>query len=146
MVYDRNRDNIEGLGPNEVTQFTSQIREFGEGLVVADQMPIILSESIKSNVYTIICMSQSGGKNIEEMARAMDLKGEQIATLTQLISDKTTNQFEAIVKMSGRWPQPFMIEIKPFTVEKSVTDYELDEKMRPLIEELKKKTTPRRPS
>ena len=113
MVYDRNRDNIEGLGPNEVTQFTSQIREFGEGLVVADQMPIILSESIKSNVYTTICMSQSGGKNIDDMARAMHLKQDQIPALTQLISDKNTNRFEAIVRMSGKWTRPFIIEIIP---------------------------------
>lgn len=146
MVYDRNRDNIEGLGPNEVTQFTSQVREFGEGLVVADQMPIVLSESIKSNVYTTICMSQSGGRNIDDMARAMDLKGEQIPMLTHLISDKNTNRFEAIVRMSGKCTRPFVIEIIPFTVQKSLTEYELNARMRPLIEELNRKSKPRTPS
>ncbi len=146
MIYDRNRDNIEGLGPNEITQFTSQIREFGEGLVVADQMPIVLSESIKSNVYTTICMSQSGGRNIQEMAKATDLKPEQIPLLTQLISDKNTNRFEAIVRMSGKWTRPFIIEIIPFPVQKSLTEYELNMKMRPLIEELTRKTKPRTPS
>ncbi len=145
MVYDRNRDNIEGLGPNEVTQFTSQVREFGEGLICADQMPFILSESIKSNSYTMICMSQSGGKNIQEMAKAMDLTEEQIPILTQLISDKETGRFEAIVRMSGKWTKPFIIEIPPFPVEKSVTEYELNTKMRPLIDQLTAMTIPRTP-
>lgn len=145
MVFDRNRDNIEGLGPNEVTQFTSQVREFGEGLVAADQMPIILSESLKSNTYTTICMSQSGGRNIDDMARTMDLTQEQIPTLKELISDRNTNRFEAIVRMSGKWTRPFVIEIPPFPVEKSVTEYELNMKMRPLIEQLTAMTTPRIP-
>jgi hypothetical protein len=145
MVYDRSRDNIQGLGPNEVTQFTSQIREFGEGLIVADQMPIILSDSIKSNVYTTICLSQSGGKNVEDMARAMGLKGEQIPVLTQLVCDRNANRFEAIARMSGKWPSPFVIEIIPFEVQKSVTEYELNVKMRPLIEQLTARTTPRTP-
>ena len=145
MVYDHTRDNIQGLGQNEVAQFTSQIRELGEGLVAADQMPIVLSEALKSNVFSIICFSQSGGKNIQDMAKAMDLRGEQISHLTQLVSDKSKNQFEAIVKMNGKCLTPFLIEIKPFTVQKSVTENELNAQMQPLIEDLNKKTTPRRP-
>jgi len=145
MVYDRNRDNIEGLGPNEVTQFTSQVREFGEGLICADQMPFILSESIKSNSYTMICMSQSGGKNIDDIAKAMHLSQEQISTLKDLISDKETGRFEAIVRMSGKWTKPFIIEIPPFPVEKSVTEYQLNTKMRPLIDQLTAMITPRTP-
>lgn len=145
MIYDRNRDNIQGLGPNEVTQFTSQIREFGEGLVAADQMPFILSEVIKSNVHTMICMSQSGGKNIDDMTKAMHLSPEQIPALKELVSDKENGRFEAIVRMSGKWTRPFIIEIPPFPVEKSVTEYELNTKMRPLVEQLSAMTTPRTP-
>lgn len=144
MVYDKKRDFISDLGINEVAQFTSQIREFGEGLVVADQMPIMLSDSIKSNIYTTICMSQSGGKNIHDMCLALHLtKQEQILAMKQLVSDKNELVFEAIVNMNGRWPTPFIIHIIPFQVEKSVTDDEVRLKMLPLIEQLNKKLIPR---
>lgn len=77
------------------------------------------------------------------MARAMNLNKEQIDYMTQLVSDKDQNLFEAIVKMSGRWLKPFIVEVKPFHFEKSVTDYEVNLKMQPLIEELNRKTVPR---
>jgi predicted transcriptional regulator len=145
MVYDRNRDNIQGLGPNEVTQFTSQIREFGEGLLVADQMPTVLSNSIKSNVYTTICLSQSGGENIREMARTMHLTKDQESSLTQLQSDSNQNTFEAIVKMNGRWLNPFRIEIIPFSVQKAITEEQLSIVMKPLLEKLSQQVVPRTP-
>jgi hypothetical protein len=47
--------------------------------------------------------------------------------------------------MSGKCLTPFLIEITPFTVEKSVTEYQLAARTQPLIEELNKKTTPRTP-
>jgi hypothetical protein len=145
MVYDRNRDNIQGLGPNEVTQFTSQIREFGEGLIIADQMPTILSNSIKSNVYTIICLSQSGGENIRGMAMTMHLTKDQESSLTQLQSDSNQNTFEAIAKMNGRWLNPFRIEIIPFSVQKAITEQQLSLIMKPLLEKLTQQVVPRTP-
>jgi hypothetical protein len=143
MEYGRKEELIQDLGPTEMTQITTLIREFCEALVVCDQMPTDLSNAIKGSVYTTICMSQVGGENITSMARAMNLNKEQIDYMTQLVSDKDQNLFEAIVKMSGRWLKPFVIEVLPFHFKKSVTDYEVNLKMRPLIEELKRKTVPR---
>jgi predicted transcriptional regulator len=51
--------------------------------------------------------------------------------------------YEAIVKINGRWPKPFVIEVIPFKYEKTVTDYELKNHMQPLIEDLTRTTTPR---
>ena len=48
-VYSKQRENDSRLGILEITQFTTKIREFGEGLVVADQMPTDLANSIKAN-------------------------------------------------------------------------------------------------
>lgn len=144
MVYDKSRDFIQDLGINEVAQFTSQIREFGEGLVVADQMPIVLSDSIKSNVYTTICMSQSGGKNTHDMALALGLQTkDQVNCLQQLVSDKNEQVFEAVVRMSGRWPTPFIIHVIPYPVEKTITDDDVTHRMKPLIESLNRKLIPR---
>ncbi len=60
MVYHRSGDFIQDSGPSEMTQLTTLIREFGEGIVASDQMPTDMSNSIKASVNTIICMSQSG--------------------------------------------------------------------------------------
>ena len=145
MVYDQTRDFIPGLGINEVTQFTTQIREFREGIVVSDQMPTMISESIKGSVYTMIGMSQSGGRNIQETAKAMNLCPDQLAFMTQLVSDKSLNLYEALVKINGRWTQPFAIEIIPSHFERSVSDYEIESRMRPLLEDLYPHVTPRTP-
>jgi len=87
MVYDKKSDLIRDYGPSEMTQITTLIREFGEGLVASDQMPTDLSNAIKASVYTTICMSQSGGPNIQEMAKALDLNKDQISYMTKLVSE-----------------------------------------------------------
>ena len=87
MVYDKSRDFIPGLGINEVTQITTQIREFGEGILVSDQMPTMISESIKSTC-TLHMHEPKRRRNYQEMARAMNLYQEQTAYMTQLISDE----------------------------------------------------------
>ena len=132
-VFDKKREFTKELGVSEVAQFTSKIREFGEGLVVADQMPTQLAESIKANVYTVLCLSQSGGPNIAEMSHSLGLTKEQSDELRKLQSDKTSKVFEAIVTMNGRWPNPFVIQILPFQIRKDVTAIDIKSKMAPIL-------------
>jgi hypothetical protein len=98
-VYSKEREFTKELGVSEIAQFTSKIREFGEGLIVADQMPTKLADSIKANVYTVICMSQSGGPNLAEMSRALGLNPQQEDACSILKSNKSTQEFEAVVKL-----------------------------------------------
>ncbi|RJX20079.1 MAG: DUF87 domain-containing protein [Desulforudis sp.] len=142
-AYSKKREFTKELGVAEIAQFTSMIREFGEGLVVADQMPTELADSIKANVYTVICMSQSGGANILEMSRAMGLKQEQADICRALESDKANQVFEAIVKLNGRWQAPFVIQIIPAQFHKSLSTKELTGFMQPLLEKLGHKLIPR---
>jgi hypothetical protein len=142
-VYNKDREFTKELGISEITQFTSKIREFGEGLVVADQMPTKLADSIKANVYTLICMSLSGGMNLLEMSRALGLNREQDEACRMLKSDKTTKEFEAIVKLSGKWQKPFIIQVMPLQVNKDVSNADLQRFMMPQLLELKNKLIPR---
>ncbi len=142
-VYNKDREFTKELGVSEIARFTSQVREFGEGLIVADQMPTKLADSIKANVYTVICMSQSGGQNLLEMSRALGLNGEQDEACRMLKSDKNTQEFEAIVKISGKWQKPFIIQVMPLQVSKDVSNADLQRFMTPLLLELKKKLIPR---
>lgn len=145
-VYSKRRENdsrFGTVGPGEVTQFTTKIREFGEGLVVADQMPTELADSIKANVYAVICMSQSGGMNLLEMSRAIGLNREQDDALRMLNSDKNSKEFEAIVKLSGKWQKPFIIQVMPLEVSKDVSNADLQRFMMPFLLDLKNKLIPR---
>ncbi len=142
-VYDRQREFSKELGRSEISQFTSKIREFGEGLVVSDQMPVQLADSIKANVYTVICMSQSGSPNILNMAQALGLTGEQIEDCRQLQSDKNKGLFEAIVRMNGKWTTPFVVQVKRYHVNKDVTSADLQLIIAPLFQELNQHVIPR---
>jgi hypothetical protein len=51
--------------------------------------------------------------------------------------------YEAIVKINGRYPKPFVIEILPFKYPKTVTDYQLKNHMQPIIDHLTRMITPR---
>jgi hypothetical protein len=142
-VYNREREFSKELGVSEIAQFTSTIREFGEGLVVADQMPTQLADSIKANVYTVICMSQSGGPNIAEMSKAMGLTKEQADACRVLQSDKASQVFEAVVKLNGKWLTPFVTHVIPFKVEKDVTNADVQNFMSPMLAELNQRLIPR---
>jgi hypothetical protein len=142
-VYNKEQEKKD-TGIPEISKFTTKIREFGEGLVVADQLPTKLGDSIKANVYTVICMSQSGGNNIKEMSNALGLNREQSEVCRTLNSDKTTKIFEAIVKLNGKWLTPFVIHVTPFEMEKDVNTAQLQDFMNPALEKLSKKVTPRK--
>lgn len=142
-VYNKQKEHDQKIGIPEIAEFTTKIREFGEGLVVADQMPTQLADSIKSNVYTVICMSQSGGLNVLEMTKALGLTKEQPETCRTLQSDTASQVFEAIVKLNGKWVTPFVIHVKPYKVNKDVTNFKLQTFMKPMFEELNRRLTPR---
>jgi len=133
-AYNRKKEFDEKLGTSEIAQFTSTIREFGEGLVVADQIPFELGESIKSNVYTMICMSQSGAKNIMDMGRSMSLTRNQSDYISMLRSDSNEDVFEAIVRLNGRWLNPFLIHVQPLKIKKDVSNEDVKTLMLPYIE------------
>lgn len=143
LVFNRQKENQRELGFNEVAKFTSQIREFGEGLIVADQMPSALSDSIKSNVLTMISLSQAPGQ-VPEIVRALGLKTEeQVYALEALMTDRHQGIFQAIAKVSGRWAAPFIFDIEPFHLRKQVTDRQVRSLMRPKLGQLENNVKPR---
>ena len=62
------KENAEGV---ETIMETSlrQIREFGEAVIVIDQEPTKLSNSIKSNTYTKITFNLGNGKDVLDIAQ-----------------------------------------------------------------------------
>jgi len=74
-----------------------QIREFGESVIVIDQEPQKLSESIKANTYTKISFNLGNGKDIQAISKDMTLTQEQESCLDLLQIG------QAIIKLKGRF-------------------------------------------
>lgn len=96
-----------------------RLRESGEGLVLADQSVSSLNDQVKSNVYTIICLSQSGVKDMREAASIMGLDHQEAGILNKL------NVGMGIIKLSGRYPYPVVVKF-PLVEPKYFTEEELD--------------------
>ncbi len=132
------KDYKSDFGTPYLEQMMAQIREFGVGFVLADQMPHALPDAVKSNVCATICLSLSNGKDIEDIARTMRLTKEQADFLGKLPVG------QGIVKLADRWPEAFHIAIPYLPLERFVTDEEIERHMKQHIgNELKeKKGTP----
>ena len=97
-----------------------QIREFGESVIVLDQEPHKLSESIKANTSTKIIFTLGNGKDIQDTARCLTLDKEQQCYLDML------DVGQAIVKVKGRIKEPILIQFPLFKIQKGkIKDQEL---------------------
>jgi energy-coupling factor transporter ATP-binding protein EcfA2 len=142
IVFDKVKEHKENLGSNEIAKFPKLVREFGEGLIAADQMPSRLSESIWSNVVNVLCLSQSPAQ-INTMSQALRLSHEQTAALQGLIISPEEGIFQGIAQIIGRWDRPFIFNIQPINLKKPVTDSHVQDLMRPKLEQLQDNVVPR---
>jgi hypothetical protein len=78
------------------------IREFGESVIVIDQEPGKLSESIKANTYCKIAFNLGTAKDSLEIGRCMNLTNEQLRYIDKL------KVGQAIVKLKGRCNEPLL--------------------------------------
>ena len=100
-----------------------QIREFGEALIVIDQEPAKLSDSIKANTYTKIMFNLGNGKDMLEMSSCMALSKEEYEYLNLL------EVGHAIVSLKGRVFVPLHVAFPKVTLQKGViTDTDLPKK------------------
>jgi len=123
---------IEYSGIPPADLICDEIRDFGEGIIASDQEPPKLSNSLKANTYTKITGFLGNGKDIDDIAESMDLNYEERDAITKL------ERGEWIVKLAGRFTKPFMIRSEGFPVDKQVSDEEISEKMRPVLQSLHK--------
>jgi hypothetical protein len=92
-----------------------QIREFGEAVIVIDQEPSKLSNSIKANTYTKITFNLGNGKDLLDMANAMGLDTEQRDCI-QLLEIG-----HAVVRLSGRFFEPVHVGFPMIPLEKGAS-------------------------
>lgn len=101
-----------------------EIRELSEGIAFLDQMPSEISRTALANTYTTVAMNLKGKQDVATMSAAMLLRDDQAFALG------TMPVGNAIVKLQGRTPEPFMIHIPEMIIPPDpVTDDIISEAM-----------------
>ncbi len=101
-ILSKKKEKTEG-GETIMETTLRMIRKFGESIIVIDQEPSKLSESIKANTNTKITFTLGNGKDIEDISNSMELTREQRKYLDIL------RVGHAIIKVKGRIEKPVMI-------------------------------------
>lgn len=120
---------VEYSGISPIDLICDEIREFGISIVAGDQEPQKLSQSLKANVFTVLCGPLSNGLDIDNMALCMGLSEEERRAIYQL------KRGEWLVRCN-RIPRPFMIKTEDFPINKDLSDSELRRIMKPKLKNL----------
>jgi len=125
----------ELLGTESITDIIlREIREFGECLLILDQHPSLLSKPALGNTYTTICLNLKERSDINIIAGALRLNTKEKEYLSKL------EPGFAIVKLQGRFADPFLLKIPKVEINKgSVTDEELKLRMSEFYRSLERK-------
>jgi hypothetical protein len=119
-VFSVYKERQEAAGLPTIDELTAKMREFGEGLVVADQEASKLTDSIKANTDTKILLSTGDAKQFQEMAESMFLSQRQQELAQQVAVG------EAIVQAGDKEPIP--VNLERYELEKTVSDDDLAER------------------
>ncbi len=106
------------LGGQSVMEITfREIREYGTAVVALDQHPSKISLAALGNTYCTICLNLKHQKDVSAMAQSMLLEGAEKDLLGSL------EVGQAVVKLQGRVPRPFLITVPEFPIRKgTITD------------------------
>jgi type IV secretory pathway VirB4 component len=101
-ILNKKKETAQG-GETIMETTLRMIRKFGEAVIVIDQEPSKLSESIKANTNAKITFTLGNGKDIEDIARSLELERQETKYLDML---KTGH---ALVKVKGRIEKPVLV-------------------------------------
>jgi uncharacterized protein (DUF2249 family) len=128
QVFDVQRQENPDIPHPPITTLMGRVREFGEGLVVADHEPSKLSDSLKANTRLKLWMSLGSGHDVDEMAETFGLEGDEVDFAREL------DRGEAVLSSAGKSPVP--VDLPPYSVEKTTSEAEAREQSRPVLEQL----------
>ena len=124
ILSDERRSLVGGQSMMDI--IFREIREMGIGLVLLDQHPSKISLSALGNTNCTIAMNLKHRSDINAMAQCMLLDRDKDILGALKVG-------EAVVKLQGRIPRPFQINIPEFMIEKGkITDAKIQSHMAPL--------------
>ncbi len=119
------RKKQEASGEEAITDIIlREIRELGEAVVLIDQHPSLISKPALGNTYTTIAMNLKHRSDISMIADSLLIEAKQARYLGKLETGF------AMVKLQGRWFEPFLVKFPLVKVRKGqVTDEDIAERM-----------------
>ncbi|MCK5125548.1 MAG: ATP-binding protein [candidate division Zixibacteria bacterium] len=105
---------------NIIETIIRMIREFGESVIVIDQEPSKISNSILANTSCKVCFNLGNGKDIETISRAMSLTVEERESIDRLKIG------HAIVKMKERFSEPIHVRFPLVPINKGLVNLKLN--------------------
>lgn len=97
-----------------IDELTAKMREFEEGLVVADQEATKLTDSIKANTATKLMLAIGDANQFQEITAAMHLSDRQKGIARLLVTG------QAIVQLGNR--APCSVRLEDVDLEKTMSD------------------------
>jgi hypothetical protein len=82
-----------------IDRMVNEIRDLGEGFIVADQQPSLLASSIKSNAYCTIVLALGAAEEVQEMSGNMTATSEEKAQAIEAIQSRSPG--EAVVRVGN---------------------------------------------
>jgi len=122
QVFSVYKERQDASGIPTVDELTAKMREFGEGLVVADQEATKLTDSIKANTATKLLLATSDAKQFRDIVASMQLSERQADIAASL------GIGQAIVQTGGRDPCP--VQLRDVDLAKSMSDAALRRRQR----------------
>jgi DNA helicase HerA-like ATPase len=110
-ILSKKKEKTEG-GETIMESTLRMIRKFGESIIIIDQEPSKLSESMKANTNTKITFTLGNGKDIFDIAISMELTKQERKYLDML------KVGHAIIKVKGRIEKPVMIQFPKLKIDK----------------------------
>ncbi|WP_237561350.1 ATP-binding protein [Halostella pelagica] len=117
QVFSVYKERQDEAGIPAVDELTAKMREFGEGLIVADQEASKLTDSIKANTYTKALLSTGDRKQFQALADSMNLTPRQRSVAQDL------GIGEAVIQTGNE--HPVRVTLEEYELAKTVTDTEL---------------------
>ncbi len=106
-----------GSGGEAITDtIIREIRELGEAIVLVDQHPSLISIPALGNTYTTIAMNLKHKSDVNAVGAAMLMEEDERDILGRLPIGS------AVVKLQGRWQEPFLITIPLRNIVKGAVD------------------------
>ncbi len=123
-------------GDDLVQKIFRQIRKYGTGLIVIDQTPSLIPNAVYENLYTKISFALSHQRNIAAVTSAMYMDREQMRFIGLL---KTG---QAVCRLMGRYPHPFLIDIPFFDSGLKMSDEALKSQMKDFYQDYRPEISP----
>jgi len=124
------RKKQEVMGEETITDIIlREIRELGEAIILLDQHPSLVSKPALGNTYTTIAMNLKHRSDIQMISDSLLLDTERTRYLGKLEIGA------AMVKLQGRWFEPFLVKFPLVRIEKGIiTDEEVSRRMGKLFQ------------